>query len=384
VSIDFQLDEEGRAFYEIAPCGYVSTRADGTFVRVNQTFLNWTGYQREQIVLRKRFQDLLTTPGKIFYETQYVPLLNLQSEVKEVAFDLICHNRPPLPILINSTQRRGGSEGQEILIHGAFFDATDRRKYERELLGSRKQLEDEVRRRTADLELEVLERRRTEENLQQLTAQLLTLRDDERRALARELHDSVGQMIVAMSMNLAVTRAESAKLSPKAASALSENSKLISEISAEIRTISHLLHPPLLDEVGLTFALTWYVEGLAQRANMKISLEVPPGLPRLPQTIELAIFRIVQECMTNVYRHSGSKTASVRITLTPEIIRVEVQDNGSGISSEKMSDLKSSASGVGLRGMRERVKQLRGALEISSNRQGTLVVATISRTEVTS
>jgi PAS domain S-box-containing protein len=370
--------ENAQEMYETAPCGYISTLADGTIVMVNQTFLDWTGYTREDLVSSKRLQDLLTVPGKIFYETQFVLLLQMQGRVKEVALDLVCPDRAPLPVLVNSA-RQVRSDGGPVLIHSAFFDATDRTRYERDLLTARRELETEVKNRTAELEAEVRERKRAEDDLRELTTKLLKLRDDERRRLARELHDSVGQMLVALRMNSALIEAESNSLSPGAMAAVSENARWIEEISAEIRTISHLLHPPLLDEVGLKSALTWYVEGLAERAGMKINLDISSDIGRLREEQEVAIFRVVQECLTNVHRHSGSVTASVRIAISQETIQVEVMDQGKGISRERLRDLQTTGAGVGLRGMRERARQFGGSLEISSGPHGTLVATTFPK-----
>ena len=373
-----QLIDESARLYDAAPCGYVSTLADGTIVSVNKTLLDWIGYVREDLISCKSMQDLFTTPGKIFYETHYAPLLHMQGFVREVAVDLICKGRPPLPVLINSARQNGRADGS-VLIHSAFFNATDRLRYESSLLNARRDLEGEVKKRTAELEAEISERKRAEGNLRELTSKLLRLRDDEQRRLARELHDSVGQMLAALRMNLAIIENESGNLTPQAAAALSENARWTSEISAEIRTISHLLHPPLLDEVGLTSALTWYVDGLAVRAGMKINLEISPQLARLPEEQELAIFRIVQECLTNVHRHSRSKTAAVRLVSLPESIRVEVEDQGTGILPEMLAELRSFGSGVGFRGMRERARQLGGNLDIASNMHGTIVTATFPR-----
>jgi PAS domain S-box-containing protein len=375
--------ENAQEMYETAPCGYISMLPDGMIVRVNQTLLDWLGYAREDLVSAKRLQDLLTVPGKIFYETQFAPLLQMQGRVKEVALDLVCQGREPLPVLVNSS-KHDGRDGGPTLIHSAFFDATDRTRYEGDLLLARKELEAEVKRRTAELEAEVLERKRAEEDLRELTSKLLTLRDDERRLLARELHDSVGQMLAALTMNLALIQAESGALTPRATAAVSENARWITEISSEIRTISHLLHPPLLDEVGLTSALTWYVDGLAERAGMKINLEISSDLGRLPAERELAIFRVVQECLTNVHRHSGSKTAAVRVLSAAENIRVEVADQGKGISAERLDELRSAGSGVGLRGMRERARQFGGNLDIISNLRGTLIIVTFPKSTATS
>ena len=372
------VDENTQEMYETAPCGYLSTLRDGTIVKVNRTLLNWTGYEREDLVSTKRLQDLLTAPGKIFYETQFAPLLDMQGFIKEVALDLVCKGREALSVLVNSS-KQDGQGSSPTLIHSAFFDATDRIRYEVDLLLARRELEAEVKKRTAALESEVLERKRAEGDLRELTSQLLSLRDEERRRLARELHDSVGQMLAAMNMNQALIQAESTALTPRAIKAVSENARWIAEISSEIRTISHLLHPPLLDEVGLTSALTWYVGGLAERAAIKINLEISTEIGRLPAEQELAIFRVVQECLTNVHRHSGSKTAAVRVLDSEESIRVEVEDQGRGICKEKLDQLTSASSGVGLRGMRERARQFGGNLDISSNLHGTLVVTTFPK-----
>lgn len=372
------IDENAQQLYETAPCGYLSTLQDGTIVKVNRTLLDWTGYAPEDLVSTKRLQDLLTVPGRIFYETQFAPLLDMQGFIKEVALDLVCKGRPPLSVLVNSSKQEAQG-GSPALIHSAFFDATDRIRYEVDLLLARRELEAEVKRRTAALESEVLERKRAEDDLRELTSKLLSLRDEERRRLARELHDSVGQMLAAMNMNQALIQAESTVLTPSAITAVSENARWIAEISSEIRTISHLLHPPLLDEVGLTSALTWYVDGLAERAGMKINLEISSEMGRLPTERELAIFRVVQECLTNVHRHSGSKTAAVRVLDSAESIRVEVEDQGRGICAEKLDQLRSASSGVGLRGMRERARQFGGNLDISSSLHGTLVVTTFPK-----
>ena len=369
-------DQNVAESYEQAPCGYLSTYTDGTIVRVNQTFLDWTGHSREEVA-GKRFQDLLTMPGKIFYETQFYPLLQMQGFVKEVALDLVCNGRKPLSVLVNSTTQNA-TDGP-MLIHSAFFDATDRTRYEFDLLLSRRELQEEVKKRTMQLEAEILERQHAEEELRELTGKLLQLRDDEQRRLARELHDSVGQMLAALSMNIAIIDGESESLTPKAGTALSDNARLVNEISAEIRTISYLLHPPLLDEVGLTSALTWYVDGLAQRAGMKINLEISPDLGRLPEERELAVFRIVQECLTNVHRHSGSKTAAVRVHILAGSIQVDVEDHGKGIPAEKLSALGSFGSGVGLKGMRERARQLGGKMNITSTTHGTIVATIFPR-----
>jgi signal transduction histidine kinase len=148
--------------------------------------------------------------------------------------------------------------------------------------------------------------------LRDLSGRLLQMQDEERRRIARELHDSAGQLITAIGLNLSIVGA-SDNLSPAASKAVAEAVVLGEELSREIRTMSYLLHPPLLDEAGLASALQWYVSGFGERSNIKVTLHLPPELPRLSSELEISIFRIVQEALTNVYRHSGSPTARVSI-----------------------------------------------------------------------
>jgi PAS domain S-box-containing protein len=216
----------------------------------------------------------------------------------------------------------------------------------------------------------------------ELAARLLRLQDEERRRIARELHDGVGQLLAAMSMNVCKVKEETSKLSPDAARCVEENSNMIEQISADIRTMSYLFHPPLLDELGLESALKWYVEGFAERSKIAAKLELPVDLGRLPKDQEMCLFRLVQECLTNIHRHSESSTALVRLWRTPGEIRMEVSDEGRGIHQEIQSKVASGKSaGVGLRGMRERVKQFDGTLEIHSNGKGASILVTLPLTE---
>lgn len=141
--------------------------------------------------------------------------------------------------------------------------------------------------------------------------------------------------------------------------------------------MSYLLHPPLLDESGLASALNWYVEGLAERSHVAIMLDVAGNVGRLPSDIELAIFRVVQECLTNIHRHSGSKTALIRVARQGESVRTEVRDYGKGMSPERLSEIQSHGSGVGIRGIRERIRQFHGEMKIESNDSGTSVIVSI-------
>ena len=226
---------------------------------------------------------------------------------------------------------------------------------------------------------------RKTQQLESLNARMTTLQDEERRRIARELHDSVGQLLAAIGMNSAFVEAESHKLSPDAAKRVRENAAMVEEATKEIRTISHLLHPPLLDEAGLASALHCYVEGFSERSKIVAKLDIPQSFEGLSKEMELSIFRVVQECLTNVHRHAGSPTAAIRITQDEACLRVEIEDAGKGIPPEKESLFRSSAhTGVGLRGMRERLRQLGGTLQIQSNGHGTQVIAAlpVARTPV--
>jgi signal transduction histidine kinase len=206
----------------------------------------------------------------------------------------------------------------------------------------------------------------------------MKVQDDERRRLARELHDSVGQLLAAIGMNIEVVRSQSDKLDSKGARAVSDNAMLVQQVSSEIRTLSHLLHPPLLEIAGLPAALRWYVDGFSERSKLKVDLEIPSDLGRLPEDTELAIFRIIQECLTNIHRHSGSPTAAISIEHRDDCLIIQARDDGKGIPVEKQKKLtESSLSGIGFGGMRERLRQLGGTLEIESTRTGTVVRATL-------
>jgi len=259
--------------------------------------------------------------------------------------------------------------------------STDELRKTGEALGrSHDELERRVLERTYELQEKNTELRNQAEVVRQLSGRLLQMQDEERRRIARELHDSVGQLIAAMSINLAEVERENSRLSPKAAAATAENSALIQELSRQIRTISYLLHPPLLDEVGLASALHWYVEGFAERSKIKVSLELPSDFARLSPEMETAIFRIVQECLTNVHRHSGSPTVAIRIANVANQLRVEVEDAGKGIPLQKQSEMISAGrAGVGMSGMRERLRQFGGELEVNSAPGHTVVAATIPR-----
>jgi PAS domain S-box-containing protein len=224
---------------------------------------------------------------------------------------------------------------------------------------------------------DITERKRAELSLRKLSGQLLLSQDEERRRIARDLHDSVGQMLAALNMKL-TPLTDGTHRTADSDRVVKESLELIGELTKEIRTISHLLHPPLLDEVGLSSALHLYLAGFAERSKIKADLEIPNNFGRLSSDVETTVFRVVQECLTNIHRHSGSAVARVVISQVNHELRVEVRDEGKGISPYKRSEMETSGkAGVGIRGMRERIRQLDGSLEIASppNGKGTTIVA---------
>jgi two-component system NarL family sensor kinase len=217
---------------------------------------------------------------------------------------------------------------------------------------------------------DITERKEAEAELHKLSGRLLRLVDQQRRCLARDLHDTTAQLLTALSMNLSVV-SESADLpNPRARVAMADAVNLVDQCLREVRTISYLLHPRELDELGLESALSRYIDGFTQRSEIRVEVEVSPDLGRLPEDVETAVFRVVQECLTNIHRHSGSSTARLRLIRGPSNLVLEVEDAGHGFRRD-------APSGVGIASMRERVQQLNGRLEIASHAGGATVKATI-------
>jgi signal transduction histidine kinase len=238
-------------------------------------------------------------------------------------------------------------------------------------------LDAEVRERTRELEARNADVLRQSQQVRTLSRRLLQAQDDERRRVARELHDSAGQTMAVLAMNLSQLVSHTANAAPHLARQATLTQELVQQLNQEIRTASYLLHPPLLDETGLTAAVSWYIEGLRERSGLNIQFSIPKSFARLPQEIELVIFRVLQECLTNIHRHSGSKTAAIRIARDMDTVSIEVEDQGKGMSPERLAQIQSQGSGVGIRGMRERVRQFEGSVNIESSTSGTRILVTI-------
>ncbi len=228
------------------------------------------------------------------------------------------------------------------------------------------------------LNAELNAREQAEASLRSLSVRLLELQDQERRKFSRELHDSLGQYLVGVKMNLTML-GNSVPANPL----IPESIKLLDLAMTETRTISHLLHPPLLDETGFASAAKWYVEGFAKRSGIQTSLDMPEDLVRLPSSLELALFRVLQETLTNVHRHSKSRKADVSLKLSEDTVVLRIRDYGKGIPPDVLGRFRRNRAhgGVGLAGMRERIHELGGRLEVDSDGRGTQVLAMMPRSE---
>ena len=220
-----------------------------------------------------------------------------------------------------------------------------------------------------EINTDITDRKRAEKAARSLSVRILTLQDDEHRRIARALHDSLGQYLAALKMQLGLLTTAS----DDREQLISEASEIVDRCLAETRTVSHLLHPPLLDEAGFGSAARWFVEGFAERSGIAVNLDLPPTLRRLPAEVEIALFRALQEALTNVHRHASTPKVDIRLALLPNQIRLEIQDYGQGIPPDVLRHLGDSAgkTGIGLAGMRERVRELGGSLKIHSDPQGT-------------
>lgn len=220
-------------------------------------------------------------------------------------------------------------------------------------------------------------RARIECALRHLSCRLLQIQDEERRRIARELHDVTAQSLAALSMNLSTLKTVWNRDPGRAARLVDESFGFVQECAREIRTMSYLLHPPLLDELGLAGTVRDYADGFAERSRVRVDLEIDGDVDRLPRETETALFRVMQEALSNIHRHSGSRTASVRLLRSDGHVDLEVRDTGAGIPPERLQGRIEAGApvGVGIAGMRERMRQLGGTLAIESSEAGTKVIA---------
>ncbi len=366
-----QAAERFSSLVEANPFGMVIGNLEGELRYVNPGFLDTLGYSQADVSAGRVHWTELTPPEYAEADANAVQQLRTlgSCEVYEKAY--IAKDGRRIPILLGASTI-GHSEGDPEV--AAFItDLTPLKVAQEALRKANDELEKKVTERTTALEAEILEREHAESSLRELTGRLLQAQDEERRHMARELHDHAGQALAALGMNLSTLRQAARNQDPKIIRLAAESQDLSDELSKEIRTLSYLLHPPLLDEVGLESALRWYVEGFSERSKIKVELQLPADPERLPKELELVIFRVVQECLTNIHRHSGSGFAKILMMRSARAVEFEISDRGKGISPERQRDMTAARAGVGVRGMEERVRQFGGTLRIISNADGTKV-----------
>jgi PAS domain S-box-containing protein len=373
-----ELAQAAKRFSSLAeanPFGMVMGSLRGELDYANPAFLKTMGYSAAEVNAGKVRWDDLTPPEYAQADAHAIHQL-LESgrcDVYEKAY--IAKDGRHIPILIGASIIESSARDLEF---AAFVtDLTPLKIAQEALRKANDELEKKVAERTVALETEVSDRKRAEISLRELTGRLLLAQDEERRYMARELHDHAGQTLVALALNLFTLQAAAKGKDAKIVGLAAEGQKLSDDLSKEIRTLSYLLHPPLLDEVGLASALRWYVDGFSERSKIKVDLDLPADLGRLPNELELVIFRVVQESLTNIHRHSGSLSARIYLTRSESTVELEISDRGKGISPERQREMTAAKVGVGVRGMKERIRQFRGTLQIVSNGQGTRVVAMI-------
>jgi len=296
-----------------------------------------------------------------------------------VAFFLVCG----VFITLGEVNRRQRLRLDEI-VHTLTIEVQQRQQAEQDLLTAHNELEKRVLARTHELsqalsrlEDEVAVREHTEERLRHLSLRLMNLQDEERRHIARELHDTCGQTLAAIKMSIALIR-KSETHTPESQRLIDDLNSLVDEALREVRTTSYLLHPPLLDEAGIASAARWFVEGFSRRSGIEVRCEIPDKMERPSRLCELVLFRVLQESLTNVHRHAEASVAAIRLERHSDDVELEITDNGRGIPEERMRHFENcSNSGVGITGMGERVRELGGHLEILALNPGTSIKVTL-------
>jgi PAS domain S-box-containing protein len=349
-------------------------------VEANDVFLDIIGYTRDELSRRNLSWIAITPPEQLPRDISAMEELKTLGACSPFEKEVIRRDGKRVPILIGATVLETHPFEWMCFV----IDLSALKRVERELREARDDLENRVEVRThelvatlSSLQAEVKVRKEAEQKMRELSGRLLHLQDQERRRFARELHDTAGQSLSALRMTSDALK-RSGEVGPKARKLCDDIDALAEEALNEIRTTSHLLHPPLLDEIGFASAAKWFVEGLAKRSRMDIAIDIRFS-DRLPGDLELVLFRVLQESLTNIHRHSGSSTAFIRCECIGDTVTLTIRDAGKGIAPEVLERYQKDgvATGVGLAGMRERVRELGGTLQIDSDSKGTQVTISV-------
>ena len=316
-----------------------------------------------------------------FIDPRHSFVLDRPSEIHSfVGFALVCGVLIVLGDANRAKQLRLNQSISELTA-----EAAQRKEAEAQLKETQEQLERSVQQRTGELsqalamlQSEIEDRKEAEAQFRDLSVRLMTLQDEERRRIARDLHDTTGQTLSALKMIVASLR-HSAHDIPRISGLIDDLDALAEEALQEIRTTSYLLHPPLLDEAGFASAARWFVEGFSKRSNIEVECDIPWQSERLSKECELVLFRVLQESLTNVHRHSRASAAGVTLIIDQGRLELQVSDNGNGIEQTRLAQVNEPGRqmGVGVAGMRERVRKLGGRLELQSSKAGTKVTVSL-------
>jgi PAS domain S-box-containing protein len=350
----WEIEKQFRLLFESSQDGILIADEDGRFLLVNRAACELLGYTRDQL-LRMKVTDLGSSYSPEG-SARYLAHLRTGYEVGEFSFLRAGWQHRTVQYTASRVM-----PGRNLSI---LRDITESKQAEEDLRLSRERF--------------FTEHRKAEEALEHLTARLLQLQDEERRRIARELHDVTAQNMLAIVTNLSRIR-QGRYLPSEFDEIVTDCYKLGKESLKDIRTFSYLLHPPMLDESGLFDALQWYVDGFINRSGIYVDLVMSGEVERFPSEVEIALFRVVQESLTNIHRHSGSDTASIRLEREEKQLVLQITDRGRGMPGTVKSKGTNETLllGVGIPGMRQRIRQLGGNLEIKSSEQGTTVKVTV-------
>lgn len=381
-------EERYRTLFDLAPVAVYSCDASGVIRDYNNRASELWGRQPQLGDTDERFcgSFKLYRPDGSFMPHEQCPMGDVLTGKVAGIHDAEVHIERPdgsrIIVIVNIAPLKD-DRGDVTGAINCFYDVTERKKAEEALRQSdieRQRVEaalrdSETQLRLANEELESMVQKRTV-TLRHLSAKLMRVQDEERRRIARNLHDSLGQYLANVKMNLD-TLGHSA--TPAQAELLYAAVGSVEQSIAETRTLSCLLHPPLLDEVGFASAARWFTDEFAKRSGIEVKLHLPDGVDRLPELAEIALFRILQESLTNVHRHSGSSRVDIELAQKKQRLTLTVRDFGSGVPEETLATFqrKGGNGGVGLAGMRERINDLGGQFEIASSKDGTVVFVSV-------